>query len=289
MEWAVEYAPPMPAQLVATLIGLANHADAKGRATYPSLARLAAYTCKAERSVRRDLRDLEALGLIRPGNPARTAHLPTDKRPAVYDLALEKKVAKGRAGADEGTRASARTLASSRARGGKKKPSSDEMREDVGVRPDVDVPPDAHVTSGGTWASQRGDVGVRQTVIEPSDEPKKGDAREDRRPLADQIRDGWWERYGHRTAQGKRTVHAAITEALDNGLDPNELWDALVRLGDTSKPVTGGTLQFALSDVRKTTEAKVVALRPNPKTIRNQNARAGYDAIAQEFAAGSNE
>jgi hypothetical protein len=40
MDWALEKAPPMPAQLVATLTGLARHADKKGRGTYPSVARL---------------------------------------------------------------------------------------------------------------------------------------------------------------------------------------------------------------------------------------------------------
>lgn len=134
LKWAIELAPPMPAQLVATLAGLANHADTKGRGAYPSLAKLAAYACKAERSVRRDLRQLQELGLIRPGDPNRTLHLPSDRRPEVYDLAMELTVPGGRAGADEGTLTSARTLASARARGGKKKPSSDQHREDVDVR-----------------------------------------------------------------------------------------------------------------------------------------------------------
>lgn len=175
MKWAIEQAPPMPAQLVATLAGLANHADTRGRGAYPSLAKLAAYTCKSERSVRRDLRQLEELKLIRPGDPAKVAHLPPDRRPEVYDLAVERTVPGGRAGPDEGTRASARTLASTRARGGKKKPSSDTYREDVGVRGDVDVRPDVDVTNGGTWASQRGDAHVTNggtpTSAKPSVEP----------------------------------------------------------------------------------------------------------------------
>lgn len=175
MKWAIEQAPPMPAQLVATLAGLANHADTRGRGAYPSLAKLAAYTCKSERSVRRDLRQLEELKLIRPGDPAKVAHLPPDRRPEVYDLAVERTVPGGRAGPDEGTRASARTLASTRARGGKTKPSSDTYREDAGVRADVHVRPDVDVTNGGTWASQRGDAHVTNggtpTSAKPSVEP----------------------------------------------------------------------------------------------------------------------
>lgn len=183
MKWAIELAPPMPAQLVATLAGLANHADPKGRGAYPSLAKLAAYTCKSERSVRRDLRQLEELKLIRPGDPAKVAHLPVDKRPEVYDLAMERTVPGGRAGNDEETRASARTLASSRERGraaraAKKATSntgSPSEREDVDVRGDVDDRPDADVTTGRTWTSQRGDVhvttGGTPTSAKPSFEP----------------------------------------------------------------------------------------------------------------------
>lgn len=66
--------------------------------------------------------------------------------------------------------------------------------------------------------------------------------------------DAWWTRYGRGTAQGKASIRRAIEDALGNGIAPQELWAALDRLGATSKPVTGGTLQFALADLRKTTQ-----------------------------------
>lgn len=69
--------------------------------------------------------------------------------------------------------------------------------------------------------------------------------------LPDQMLKAWWEKYGRRTAQGKYSIRSAIAEALSNGLDPDELWAALHRLGEVSKPVSGGTLQFALADVRQ--------------------------------------
>lgn len=160
MDWALEKAPPMPAQLVATLTGLARHADKKGRGSYPSVARLAAYACKAERSVQRDLRQLRELGFIRLGDQSKASHLPEGKRPEVYDLALHRAVPGGRASSDEVTRTSRVTLASSRRRGGKKKPSSDEFsdsgRGDVHVTPDVDVTGDADVAVGVTPTSQEG-------------------------------------------------------------------------------------------------------------------------------------
>lgn len=167
MDWALEYAPPMPSQLVATLAGLARHADKKGRGSYPSVARLAAYTCKSQRSVQRDLAELRKLGLIRLGNQQKAAHLPEGKRPEVYDLAMERVVQDGRAGRDGVTRASLVTLTSSRARGGRKRSSSGDtspdLTGDVGVTPDAHVTRDVHVADGVTSTSQRGDAHVTQT------------------------------------------------------------------------------------------------------------------------------
>ncbi|HEY0700422.1 MAG TPA: helix-turn-helix domain-containing protein [Micromonospora sp.] len=73
------------------LIGLANHAHANGRAAYPSQERLAHYARKSSRSVRTDLATLERLGIIRRGDQRHVAHLPTDRRPVVWDLALERR------------------------------------------------------------------------------------------------------------------------------------------------------------------------------------------------------
>lgn len=160
MDWALEFAPPMPSQLIATLSGLARHADSKGRGAYPSVARLAAYACKSERSVERDLGELRKLGLICLGDQTKAAHLPEGKRPRVYDLALETVVPGGRAGRDEATRASRVTLTSSRRRGGRKKSSSDAFPDsgtgDVHVTPDVHVTGDVHVADGVTSTSLEG-------------------------------------------------------------------------------------------------------------------------------------
>ncbi|MGW4075939.1 helix-turn-helix domain-containing protein [Streptomyces asiaticus] len=177
MDWAMEYAPPMPSQLVATLSGLARHADKHGRGAFPSVARLSAYACKDKRSVQRDLRKLLELGLIRIGDQTKALHLPEGKRPDVYDLALERTVPGGRASSDEVTRASRVTLASSRRRGGKKKPSSDDFSEpgtgDVGVRGDADVTGDADVADGVTSTSQEGRRPRHPNQkTEPTTEPK---------------------------------------------------------------------------------------------------------------------
>jgi hypothetical protein len=84
----------------------------------------------------------------------------------------------------------------------------------------------------------------------------------------------WWQQYGRRTAQTKRTIRQAIADALTNGIDPDELRAALGRLGETSKPVTGGTLQFALADIRKPSPGGAVI----PFTGRQQAQQSETDA-----------
>ncbi|MEU5726859.1 helix-turn-helix domain-containing protein [Micromonospora sp. NPDC047738] len=91
VSWALSYAPDVPPQCLAVLIGLANHADAAGRAAFPSQERLAHYARKTVRSVRRDLDELERLGLIRRGDQRHTAFLPADRRPVVWDLATHRR------------------------------------------------------------------------------------------------------------------------------------------------------------------------------------------------------
>ncbi|MFI7649991.1 helix-turn-helix domain-containing protein [Micromonospora sp. NPDC049460] len=73
------------------LIGLANHAHANGRAAYPSQERLAHYARKSVRSVQRDLSELARLGIIRRGDQRHVAYIPVDRRPVVWDLAMERR------------------------------------------------------------------------------------------------------------------------------------------------------------------------------------------------------
>jgi hypothetical protein len=91
VSWALNDAPDVPPQCLAVLLGLANHAHANGRAAFPSQERLAHYARKSVRSIRRDLDELLQLGVIRRGDQRHTAYLPADRRPVVYDLALERR------------------------------------------------------------------------------------------------------------------------------------------------------------------------------------------------------
>jgi hypothetical protein len=89
--WVLDEAPDVPANLLPTLISLARHADTDGRGCWLSKHRLAWNTRKGEEQVKRDLRQLRDRGLIRLGDQGLVAHLPADKRPTVYDLAVERK------------------------------------------------------------------------------------------------------------------------------------------------------------------------------------------------------
>lgn len=226
MDWVLEFAPPMPSQLIPTLSGLARHADKKGCGTYPSVARLAAYACKSERSVQRDLAELRKLGLIRYGDQKKAAHLPEGKRPDVYDLAVERVVPGGRAGADEMTQASRVTLTSSRRRGGKKKSSSDPEsappRGDVDVTPDVDVTGDVDVAEGVTWTSQEGRRGRHPNQkTEPKDEPKDSSSAG-----ADDLEDfgAFWIVYPK--SRDRAATLTAWQAAVADGADPKRITEA---------------------------------------------------------------
>jgi helix-turn-helix protein len=90
LSWALRDAEEVPAHCVGVLVGLANHASADGRGAYPSQRLLASYARKTTRQVRSDLRKLEEIGLIRAGDQRLVEHIPADRRPQVWDLALDR-------------------------------------------------------------------------------------------------------------------------------------------------------------------------------------------------------
>jgi hypothetical protein len=89
IRWVLRDAPDVPAQCVGVLIGLAEHADKFGRGSYPSAGTLAAYARKSKRQVHYDMSLLTEAKLIRLGDQSLAARLPQNRRPVVYDLALE--------------------------------------------------------------------------------------------------------------------------------------------------------------------------------------------------------
>lgn len=85
------------------------------------------------------------------------------------------------------------------------------------------------------------------------------------RALPDRMTDAFLERYGRGNAYSRRHVRRTIADTLANDTDPDELWAALQRLGDTSKPVSAGTLQFAFSDIRRPDNVVPID-QPRPST-----------------------
>lgn len=166
--WVLEDCPDLPKHLVATMIGLANHADRDGKGAYPSQETLAWYTRKDERSVRRDLDQLEELKLIRKGDQRMVLHLPPDKRTIVWDLAVERKRAP-------------RPEPGSPGRPRKEKETEGTSASTGNSRGDVDV------KNGGTPTAKRQDADVPRTVLEPSVEPSiEPSVPSERPPTADE-------------------------------------------------------------------------------------------------------
>lgn len=90
LAWALSYAPDVPKHLVSTLCAVANYADDRGRNAAPTQVQVAWHTRKTDRQARGDLAALEATGLIRRGNQDVVLFLPPDRRPVVWDLAMER-------------------------------------------------------------------------------------------------------------------------------------------------------------------------------------------------------
>lgn len=90
MTWALEQRIACVPLARLVLFCLANYADAEGRGAFPSIGRLALDSGMSARGVQQQLRALELLGLIVPGNQAlpRTMIGRQDRITRVWDLAM---------------------------------------------------------------------------------------------------------------------------------------------------------------------------------------------------------
>lgn len=153
MVWVLEDAPDLPPHLVGLMLGLANHADNKGQAAYPSIATLSWYARKGERVTHRDMAKLLEIGLIRKGNQAHVLHLPPDKRPTVYDLALERKRLR-----DDDADACGKPGCTT------DHPGNHDTKDNKNVK---DIAGWSVVPSGVVCSTERGGLQTTQTVLEP--------------------------------------------------------------------------------------------------------------------------
>lgn len=87
--WALEKAPVQDPTQVLLLIALADRASDDGTGSWPSAAWLAERARCSVRTVRRHMIELEQAGIIRRGDQRSVQHLRGDRRPVVWDLAME--------------------------------------------------------------------------------------------------------------------------------------------------------------------------------------------------------
>lgn len=107
------------------------------------------------------------------------------------------------------------------------------------------------------------------------------------RHIADRMTDDFLNRYARGNSYKRRQVRTVIADALANDTDPSELWRAMERLGETSKPVTANTLQFAFSDIRRagSTFSNVIALPGQQRQLSGTDARvAGWLSLPSDNA-----
>lgn len=267
MVWALEQAPDVPAQALGVLMGLANHADEQGRGAYAGQELLAEYARKSDRQARTDLGRLEDAGLIRRGDQSLVAHLRADKRPVVWDLAMERikeksdrKCASGRKEAsgrtdstDElGEDAGQETATGSRVPGGSQAPAGSAPSSDRKHTSDEPVLEPKH--SLPTEESVRDDANADQLFDTPKVPPRRRKKQKapasEPDPLdlqADELTRKFWER--HRTAQPFPAVRGVVKTALANGYTRDELAFVLDRLGKQSMAISGATITIAHSEI----------------------------------------
>lgn len=122
------------------------------------------------------------------------------------------------------------------------------------------------------------------TPLPPGDQSGEPAVVQTERALPDRMTDAFLERYRSGNSYKPRQVRTTIADALANDTDPSELWRALERLGETSKPVTANTLQFAFSDIRKVTQPSNVIALSTGQTLTGTDATvAGWAAVAASF------
>ena len=139
-----------------------------------------------------------------------------------------------------------------------------------------------HSLTEGQGRAGKGREG--NTPLPPGDQSGEPAVVQTERALPDRMTDAFLERYRSGNSYKPRQVRTTIVDALANDTDPSELWRALERLGETSKPVTANTLQFAFSDIRKATQPSNVIALSTGQTLTGTDATvAGWAAVAASF------
>lgn len=278
MTWVLEEAPDMPPHLLGVAMGLANHAGRDGRGAYPRQDRLAWYARKSDRAVRNDLTALADLGLIRPGDPSLVAHMPADERPTVWDLAVERKrdpyprerkPTSGRGGASEphegrkSTSGASDDSTGSEVPGGsavpagstvprERKPTSEPSGSPLPTNHSLNRPEPKDPCANAQETLVLADVPAPTNGrSKSSSKRRKKINRTEYDDQADELTNGFWDRYSGTTAQTWIAVRQVVLTALGNGVERDVLAFALDAVGKDRQPVTRNILTMALRDLHK--------------------------------------
>lgn len=131
--------------------------------------------------------------------------------------------------------------------------SVNDSHADVNSEPPTDTVRDFssmnHSLTEGKGREGKGREG--NTPLPPGDRSTEPAVAQTERALPDRMTDAFLDRFARGNSYKRRQVRTVIADALANEADPDELWAAVLRLGETSKPVSAGTLQFAFSDIRR--------------------------------------
>lgn len=90
ISWALNEAPVTAPVHVLILVAMAERCNDDGTEARQSAATIASKVRVSQRTIQRELKRLEQMGLIRRGDQSLNSFLPVNKRPVVYDLAIEK-------------------------------------------------------------------------------------------------------------------------------------------------------------------------------------------------------
>jgi hypothetical protein len=110
------------------------------------------------------------------------------------------------------------------------------------------VPPQGDPT---THTTQQTTTAVADAPAEePSAEPPAKRAT-GKHEAADELTNGFWEKHGKGRAQSYIAIRGIVRKAMSNGVERNDLAHALDAIAREGKPISGGTIDYALGQRRQ--------------------------------------
>lgn len=167
----------------------------------------------------------------------------------------------------------------------------DEVAGQGGCEATPELLPNLSGNAPENFVPEQGSKGAREQGVKPPSVPL-----ESREPavahndgeIPDRMAAAFMGRFARGNSYRLKPVRQVIADALTNGTHPDELWAALARIGELSKPITPGTLQFAFHELRansnvtpirrSTTDDRVAAGLALAAKYRAEEERAALEA-----------